>query len=168
MMRRSNFDSDPFDFRSMFERMARQFDEMNRQFAAFADSRPALESGSDSDGSAWLPALGQGGVQIDVAEYDDEIVVTADLPGFEKADIDLSIAGDALTIRADRDVQAEHDSGNYVRRERRHRSVRRTVPLPATVREDETSASYANGVLTVTLPRETIGGDDDSHHIDVE
>jgi HSP20 family protein len=160
MMRRSNFGDDVFDFRSMFERMNRQFEEMNRQFAQFA---PALESG-DSLPATW----GQGGIQVDVAEHDDEIVVTADLPGFEKEEIDLSIAGDALTISADRDVESEHDSGSYVRRERRHRSVRRTVPLPTEVREDEASASYVNGVLTVTLPRETIDEDDDSHRIDVE
>ncbi|WP_152043197.1 archaeal heat shock protein Hsp14 [Salinigranum salinum] len=163
MMRRSNFGDDPFDFRSMFEQMNRQFEEMNRQFGRFAETRPALESGSA------LPAtMGQGGMQVDVAEYDGEIVVTADLPGFEKEDIDLSIAGDALTVRADRDVDSEHESGNYVRRERRHHSVRRTIPLPGEVREEDASASYANGVLTVTLPREWTDEDDDSHHIDVE
>jgi HSP20 family protein len=106
-------------------------------------------------------------MRIDVADHDDEIVVTADLPGFEKDDIDLSIAGEALTIRADRGVDAEHESENYVRRERRRHSVRRTVPLPAAVREADATASYTNGVLTVTLPKEAVA-DDDSHHIDVE
>jgi HSP20 family protein len=162
MMRRSNFD-DAFDFRAMFERMNRQFEEMNRQFGQFADARPALESG------AGLPAaMGQGGMQVDVAEYDDEIVVTADLPGFEKGDIDLSIAGEALTIRADRDVDTEHESDSYVRRERRHQSVRRTIRLPAEIREDDASASYTNGVLSVTLPKIEVDEDDDSRRIDID
>jgi HSP20 family protein len=162
MKRRSNFGDDMFDFRSMFERMNRQFEEMNRQFSQVAET-PALESGSA------LPATtGQGGVRLDIAERDDEIVVTADVPGFEKEDIDLSVAGDVLTIRADRGVESEHDSDDYVRRERRHHSVRRTIRLPTEVREDEASASYTNGVLTVTLPREWTDEDDDSHHIDVE
>ena len=168
MKRRSNFGDDVFDFRSMFERMNRQFEEMNRQFSRFAEI-PALESGSAlpaTTGQGWMQ--GQGGVQVDVAEDDDEIVVTADVPGFEKADIDLSIAGDVLTIRADRGVDSEHDADNYVRRERRHHSVRRTIRLPAEVREDEASASYSNGVLTVTLPREWSAEDDDSRHIDIE
>lgn len=161
-MRGTNFGDDAFDFRSMFERMNRQFEEMNRQFSRFAESTPALESGTS------LPAvMSQGGMRIDVADHDDEVVVTADLPGFEKDDIDLSIAGEALTIRADRGVDAEHESENYVRRERRRHSVRRTVSLPAAVREADATASYTNGVLTVTLPKESVA-DDDSHHIDVE
>jgi HSP20 family protein len=149
----------------MFERMNRQFEEMNRQFARFAETNPALESGDGE--SHWLPTR-QGGMQVDVAEYDDEIVVTADLPGFEKSDIDLSLAGDALTIRADRDSESEAESGNYVRRERRRQSVYRTISLPAEVDESETGASYANGVLTVTLPMIHTDDEDDSHHIDVE
>ncbi|WP_380680905.1 Hsp20/alpha crystallin family protein [Salinigranum sp. GCM10025319] len=166
MMRRSNFGDEPFDFRSMFERMNRQFEEMNRQFARFSET-PALESG---DWNSLPAAMHQGwsGMQIDVAEYDDEIVVTADLPGFEREEIDLSIAGNALTIRAEGGVESDHESDHYVRRERRHRAVRRTISLPVEVIESEASASYTNGVLTVTLPRETVEGDDDSHHIDVE
>jgi HSP20 family protein len=164
MMRRSNFGDNPFDFERMFERMNRQFEEMNRQFARFADSRPALEVG-DSLPAAW----NQGGIQVDVAERDDTVVVTADLPGFEKNEIDLSVANDALTIRAEHDVEDAYESENYVRRERRLHSVRRTIPLPVDVREEEASASYTNGVLTVTLPTvETDDGDEDSHHIDIE
>ncbi|WP_142860214.1 Hsp20/alpha crystallin family protein [Salinigranum halophilum] len=166
MMRRSNFGDSPFDFERMFERMNRQFEEMNRQFARFADSRPAhaLESG-DALPSMWS----QGSVQVDVAEREDSVIVTADLPGFEKAEIDLSVANDALTIRAEHDVDDAYESEHYVRRERRHHSVSRTIPLPVDVREEAASASYTNGVLTVTLPVvETDDEDDESHHIDVE
>ena len=122
MMRRSNFGDSPFDFERMFERMNRQFEEMNRQFARFADSRPAH--------ALWS----QGGVEVDVAEREDSVIVTADLPGFEKAEIDLSVANDALTIRAEHDVDDAYESEHYVRRERRHHSVSRTIPLPVDVR----------------------------------
>jgi HSP20 family protein len=166
MMRRSNFD-DAFDFRAMFERMNRQFEEMNRQFGQFAEMRPALESGA-SEGYALPAARSREWMEIDVAEYDGEVVVTADLPGFEKDDIDLSIAGETLTIRADRDVGTEHESDSYVHRERRHQSVRRTIRLPAEVREDDASASYTNGVLSVTLPKVEVDEDDDSHRIDID
>lgn len=163
MMRRSNFGDDTFDVRAMFERMNRQFEEMNRQFAQFAESRPAIETGES------LPlARNDGGMQVDVAEHDGDIVVTADLPGFETDDIDLTVAGDALTIRAERDVDAEHESEHYVHRERRHHAVRRTVRLPAEVREEEATASYTNGVLSVTLPMRVADEDDDSYHIDIE
>jgi HSP20 family protein len=164
MMRRSNLGDNPFDFERMFERMNRQFEEMNRQFARFADSRPALETGDS------LPAMwNQGSVRVDVAERDDTVVVTADLPGFEKSEIDLSVANDALTIRAEHDVEDAYESENYVRRERRQHAVRRTIPLPVDVHEEEAHASYTNGVLTVTLPTvETDDEDEDSHHIDID
>lgn len=169
MMRRSNFGNfgdSPFDFERMFERMNRQFEEMNRQFARFAETRPALESGdSDSMPTVWS----QGGIQVDIAERDDSVAVTADLPGFEKDEISLSVANDALTIRAEHDVDDAYESENYVRRERRHHAVHRTIPLPVEVREEEASATYTNGVLTVTLPVvETDDEDDDSHRIDIE
>ena len=163
MMRRSNFGDDMFDFRSMFERMNRQFEEMNRQFAQFAET-PALEAGES------IPAVTvkeQGTMQVDVAHYDGNVVVTADLPGFEKEDIDLSIAGDALTIRADAEYDSADESETYIRRERRRRSMRRTIGLPVAVHEDEASASYTNGVLTVTLP-EMETEDEDSHRIDID
>lgn len=163
MMRRTDSGDDAFDLRSMFERMNRQFEEMNRQFAQFADTRPTFEADT-----AFPAATGQSGMQIDVAEHDDEIVVTADLPGFERDEIDLSVAGDALTIRAEHDDETEEGSENYVRRERRHRSVHRTIPLPADVRETEATASHTNGVLTVRLPTLDADEDDDSHHIDIE
>ncbi|MFC6990169.1 Hsp20/alpha crystallin family protein [Haloplanus sp. GCM10025708] len=69
---------------------------------------------------------------VDVAESDEEIVVTADLPGFEKSDIDVSVSERTLTIRADSETDAERDDGAYLRRERRHSSVRRSIPSPAT------------------------------------
>jgi HSP20 family protein len=165
-MRRSNFGENPFDFERMFERMNRQFEEMNRQFARFAEARPALESGD----SGSLPAMwNQGTVQVDIAERDDSVVVTADLPGFEKDEISLSVANDALTLRAEHDVDDAYESENYIRRERRHHAVHRTIPLPVEVREEEASASYTNGVLTVTLPTiETDDEDDDSHRIDID
>ena len=143
-MRRST----PFDFDEMFDRMSRQFGQMNRQF----------------EGSA---SGGLHGMAVDVAEHDDAVVVTVDLPGYEKSGIDLSVSDDVLTIRAEREASAEREDGTYVRRERRAESARRTVTLPATVDEAAASATYRNGVLTVTLP--TLGVDpDDSHAIDIE
>ena len=86
MMRRSN----PFDFNdieSMFERMSRQFDDMNRQLGSWDSGVGEMVS--------------RGGMAIDVTEHDDSLVVVADLPGFEKEDIDLKIAGQVLTIKPD-------------------------------------------------------------------
>ena len=103
---------------------------------------------------------------IDVAEYDDEFVVMADLPGYDRDDIDVRAADGRLTIAAELDVEHEDANRRYLRRERRHESITRSVDLPAPVVDDEASATYRHGVLTVTLPK-AVDGADDGHRIDV-
>jgi HSP20 family protein len=138
MAQRNPFD----DIEKMFERMSRQFDETG--VSRFRD------------------------VSVDVAERDGDIVVTADLPGYEKDDIDVAISGRELTLEAQRSGESEERDENYIRRERSHRRVSRSLVLPEEVVEEEASASYKNGVLTVTLPKETAEEDDeDAHSIDV-
>lgn len=150
-MRRSN----PFEeIERMFERMSRQFDDMSRGF----------DRGTMGEMMGGM----MGGTSIDVSEYDGEIVVVADLPGFDREDIDLTISENMLTIEADRKTDAEERDGEYLRRERRHESVRRAVKLPETVDDEGAHATYKNGVLTVTLPKVHAEERDEGHHIDVE
>ncbi|MDS0241955.1 MULTISPECIES: archaeal heat shock protein Hsp14 [Haloferax] len=147
MMRRTN----PFDdFEELFERMSRQFDDMGRQF--------------DRSG---MMAQVRHEMAIDVTDHDGEIVVTVDLPGYEKEDISLSVANRTLTVDATRELDEERAEGEYLRRERRHESARRTIRLPESVDEDGASASYHNGVLTVTLPKRDVEPDD-SRRIDID
>ncbi|ELZ72788.1 Hsp20/alpha crystallin family protein [Haloferax sp. Atlit-10N] len=147
MMRRTN----PFDdFEELFERMSRQFDEMGRQF--------------DRSG---MMAQVRHEMAIDVTDHDGEIVVTIDLPGYEKEDISLSVANRTLTVDATRELDEERADGEYLRRERRHESARRTIRLPESVDEDGASAGYHNGVLTVTLPKRDVEPDD-SRRIDID
>lgn len=115
--------------------------------------------------------LGTGNVSVDVAEDEDEVRVTADLPGFDKDDIDISVRDAQLTIRAKREEETEQtgqgdENATYHRRERSRREVSRTLRLPADVDEEEASATYQNGVLTVTLPK--VGTGPEGHNIDVE
>jgi HSP20 family protein len=103
---------------------------------------------------------------IDVAEYDDEFVVMADLPGYDREQIDVRATDGRLTITAERDAEHEDADRRYLRRERRHESITRSVDLPAAVVDEEANATYRHGVLTVTLPKvaeEADGG----HRIDV-
>lgn len=138
----------PFDeIEELFERMGRQFENMGDQFG--------------SGGMGWQP----GGMSVDVADNGDEFVVTADLPGFEKDDIDISLRGDRLRISAESTAETEEGDEDFLRRERSQRSMSRTLTLPEPVDESDVSAEYRNGVLTVTLSK--IVGDDDSHDIEV-
>lgn len=108
---------------------------------------------------------------VDVAEYDDEVVVMADLPGYDREDIDVRADDGRLTIRAERDTERETEDGEtehrYLRRERRHESVTRTIDLPSGVDPEGAAATYRNGVLTVTLPSKRDDGED-GHRIDIE
>ncbi|GAA0724263.1 HSP20 family protein [Halorubrum trapanicum] len=103
---------------------------------------------------------------IDVAEYDDEFVVVADLPGFDRDGIDVRTDDGRLTIAAERDAEREDADRRYLRRERRHESVTRTVELPATVRPEDATATYRHGVLTVAIPLDALDTDE-GHRIDV-
>jgi HSP20 family protein len=115
--------------------------------------RPGSRSRADAD------------FAVDIARGDGEFVVTADVPGFETADLDVSVDGDLLTIQADAESISSVDEDAYVRRERHHRTMRRTVRLPGAADGEGASATYRNGVLTVTIPAEA---DADVRHIDVE
>lgn len=148
-----------------FDEMNRMFDRMSRNFGTFGNFS---DFGRMDLGD--LDSMRRTGIDIDVAEYDDEIAVVADLPGFTKADIDLSVRDGVLTIGAERSMSTDEgdESGSYLRRERRTESMRRSISLPTDVVEDDASATYSNGVLTVTLPKVTVESDDeDSHRIDV-
>ncbi|MDZ5812133.1 Hsp20/alpha crystallin family protein [Halorubrum sp. AD140] len=123
---------------------------------------------------------------VDVAERDDDVVVVADLPGYDRENIDVRVTDGRLTITAERgderedaSLDGEYDDASeggerdaaddgalerYLRRERRRESVTRTVDLPSPVAEADATATYRHGVLTVTLPKAT---PTDGHRIDV-
>ena len=144
--------SNPFsEFETFFERMARNFEEMPR----------ARMGRWDTDLSAF---------PMDLEDEGEEFVLTADLPGYEKSDIDISLDGRSLTLSAHREHEHESegdDDAMYIRRERRSESVSRSVSLPSDVDAESASATYSNGVLTVTVPKVHVE-EDEGHRIDIE
>lgn len=90
---------------------------------------------------------------VDVMEGDKEIIVSAELPGMDEKDIDLSIQKEALTIRGEKKVEREEKGRDYYRMERSYGSFSRTIPLPAEVDMDKVEAQFRKGVLNVTLPK---------------
>lgn len=111
------------------------------------------------------PFAGAASVAVDVEERDEAFVVTADVPGYEKEDIDVTLADRTLRIDAERETETEERDADYLRRERQATSASRSIRLPGDVEEEEIQATYKNGVLTVTLPKRAGG---DGHRIDVE
>lgn len=107
-----------------------------------------------------------GSVPVDVADTQEEYVVTADLPGYDTDDIDLTLSNGTLRLEANRADDLEYAEGNYLRRERTKTSASRRIRLPEPVEEDAVSAGYEDGVLTVHLPK--VGSDEESKSIDIE
>ncbi len=92
-------------------------------------------------------------IGVDLRDDGDALVLIADVPGFEREDIDLRLTDQRLRISAEHDTKEETDEDNYIRRERRHRSLTRTIALPEPVEMDESTATLNQGVLTVMMPK---------------
>ncbi|MBV0923055.1 Hsp20/alpha crystallin family protein [Halomicroarcula limicola] len=88
---------------------------------------------------------------VDIVDRGDEFVVSAELPGLRKQDLDISVRKHRLQIVAD--PNGDRASGTYLRRERGPAGRSRVVELPEPVAEKRVSASYDAGVLRVTLPK---------------
>lgn len=135
--------SNPFsELERMFERMTRQFGDTTQWW--------------EGEGPEKFWSIGAESMRIDIKETDDEYVVTADLPGFTRDDVEVSLYNHTLRIEAAAEEHHEEHEEQYIRSERHHRSKSRSIKLPEEVDADGVSATMENGVLTVTLPRKTI------------
>jgi HSP20 family protein len=91
--------------------------------------------------------------KIDIWEDEEKYVVEAELPGFDKKDIDINITDDILTIKASRKKEEEKKDKNYYYAERSYGEFLRSVRLPSEVDKKSIKAKYNNGVLELTLPK---------------
>jgi len=96
---------------------------------------------------------------VDVLARDGAYEIRVDLPGYDRDDIEVTVDDGRLTVRAERSTESLDEGERYVRRERTRGATTRTVALPGPVRETEATADYADGVLTVTLPRQSDEGE---------
>ncbi len=90
---------------------------------------------------------------VDVIDEGDQIRIVADLPGFNKEDIEVWVEDGDLVIKAERKEEKEERERNYIKRERRYGRIYRRIALPADVDVENVRASYNNGVLEVTIPK---------------
>ncbi|MCX7956319.1 MAG: Hsp20/alpha crystallin family protein [Endomicrobia bacterium] len=91
--------------------------------------------------------------KIDVWEDNDKYVVEAELPGFDKKDIDINITDDILTIKASRKQEQEKKEKNYYYAERSYGEFIRSLRLPTEVDKKSVKAKYDKGVLELTIPK---------------
>jgi HSP20 family protein len=95
--------------------------------------------------------LNQRGIDLDVSETPSGYVVEAEVPGFTKDQVTLSVTGSQLTIKGEK--QSISESANYLRRERSKHSFRRTVTLPCAIDCKKVEAHLEGGVLKIDLPK---------------
>ena len=108
--------------------------------------------------SDFVPEIltGTGGYpRIEVEQDEKELRAVIPLPGFKSKDISVEVIGKQLTVRAVHGESMPERKGHYIRKECSFAEFEESVRLPAAVKGAETSAKYTDGVLTVTLPRET-------------
>ena len=103
----------------------------------------------------WNQGSGMRVPAMDVSENKDAYVVRAELPGWKPENIEITCAGETITLRGQFDEENEQGDGNtrWHHREMRRSSFQRSITLPTEVQTDKATADFENGVLTLTLPK---------------
>lgn len=138
---------DPF-----FEEIRRLEDRMNRMFRSFWEEGPRLlEKGKRGEIVPYTREYKE--PYLDMIETDKDIIVTADMPGVDKKDIDIRVTENNIEISAETKREEEEKKEGYIFRERMAGKYYRSLTLPSSVDPENVKASYKNGVLEVTLPK---------------
>lgn len=96
---------------------------------------------------------GGGRMRLDVREEDSRYIIEADMPGFTRDDLDITIEDGLLTLAAEKSQETEDKGETYHVRERRFGKISRTVRLPEDVDNEAVHAALKDGVLTITLDK---------------
>ncbi len=91
--------------------------------------------------------------RVDMSESDNEIVITAELPGVVKDNVDISVTENRITISGEKREQQNLKERGYYKTERSYGSFQRSFYLPCKVEPDKVDAHFIDGVLTVNLPK---------------
>ena len=117
-------------------------DEMNRLFDSFYSGIPALNE--------QLPAYGP---DVDIKENENDVLVSVETPGMEQKDIKVIVRENVLTLRGEKKREEETKKANYIVSERTFGSFERSFTLPTEIQADKVTATYKNGILSITLPK---------------
>lgn len=90
---------------------------------------------------------------VDVTETEKDVVVTAELPGLDDKDFEVTLTGDLLTIKGEKRAEHEQRNGDGYYMERRFGTFSRSVQLPFEVKDEKVDARYDKGVLTIRVPK---------------
>lgn len=126
-----------------FRDMVTLREKMNR---LFEDYYPARTEEKDIVAGSWAPS-------VDIYETENELVLTAELPGIKEDDIEIKLEDNTLAIRGDRNFEKETKEENYHRIERSYGSFFRSFTLPAYIDQEKIEAEHENGILRIAMPK---------------
>ena len=92
-------------------------------------------------------------IPIDLVEHDDSFEVRASVPGVKPDDVEVTVQGERVTLRAEVRATEEKRGENWLMREHRFGTLQRTITLPSAVTSDTAEARIDNGILTLRLPK---------------
>jgi HSP20 family protein len=134
------------------------FIELRHAMDRFLDRMPSLEWPELTDGGrTFLP-------NIDIVEEDDEILITAEVPGMDPSELDIRVSGDELSIHGEKRETDEGTDGGRHHCERRYGMFTRRIELPSSADLDTVEAEQHEGVLTVRVKKHP---ETTSRHIDI-
>ena len=119
---------------------------LQRQMNRLFDEATQTWDGDANTATGWSP-------ETDIYETESNLVLQADLPGFNAKDIDIAVENSVLTIRGERQLDAKLQPEGFHRMERSYGKFSRSFTLPASVDARNIQANYKNGVLSVTLAK---------------
>lgn len=92
--------------------------------------------------------------RIDIQERDKDLCVTAEIPGVNESDIQLTVQDDVLLLRGEKKAEREEERGNMHLMERAYGTFQRAIQLPFVPDPEQIDANFRNGVLTITIPKQ--------------
>lgn len=140
----------PYSTQREFDRMMERFE---REFEDFWEMPPRLREWIRTRPGLPMMSRGMAMPSVDLEDQGKDFRVTADLPGFNKQDVNIEVDEDSVTIQARKTQSEEEKNKNYIRRERAAQTYYRRIILPEKVSSDNAKASLNNGTLEVILPK---------------
>jgi HSP20 family protein len=130
--------------RPTFETPFADFDSVRREMLRLLDTVSGDTSGNV--GAGVFPPM-------NITQDDDNYYLRAEVPGIKPNELSISAVRNRVSLGGKREIQPEHERASYHRKERAEGSFSRTVTLPMDVDAERVDARYADGILTLTLPK---------------
>jgi HSP20 family protein len=144
----------------------RPFEALRRQLDRFFDEAPLQRRSGEMEAFERFMTW-QGTPPVDFVERDGDYEITAELPGLDHKDVEVTVANGALVIHGEKKMEREEKGRGAYFTERRYGSFRRSFRLPQNAEVDGIAASFEKGVLKVTIPKAAGGGGEPEKKVDI-